>query len=244
MAQNIYDDPEFLSGYRQLDRQVHGHAGAPEWPATLNLLPDPSGADVADLGCGFGWFSGWAADGGAASVLGLDLSQQMLAEARELNHSPVITYQTANLDELELAKTSVDLFYSSLALHYVVDIGRLFRSLAAAARPGARLVFSVEHPIFSANPSRRFSESPEGRTTWPIENYLIEGQRTSNWFVDGVIKHHRTVGTYVNALIDAGFTIDRVVDWGPTDEEVEANPELAIDRHRPWFLLVGANFLG
>ena len=30
MAQNIYDNPDFFSGYGQLPRQVHGLDGAPE----------------------------------------------------------------------------------------------------------------------------------------------------------------------------------------------------------------------
>jgi hypothetical protein len=38
MTQNIYDDPEFFEGYRQLARSVEGLAGAPEWPALRALL--------------------------------------------------------------------------------------------------------------------------------------------------------------------------------------------------------------
>ncbi|MGH1490094.1 MAG: hypothetical protein ACRBK7_12000 [Acidimicrobiales bacterium] len=56
----------------------------------------------------------------------------------------------------------------------------------------------------------------------------------------GVVKQHRTVATYVNGVTDTGFTLDRIVEWGPTAEEVEAHPELADARHRPWFLLLRA----
>ena len=55
MAQNVYDDPAFFAGYSQLDRQVRGLDGAPEWPAIRAMLPDMSGKRVVDLGCGFGW---------------------------------------------------------------------------------------------------------------------------------------------------------------------------------------------
>lgn len=70
MAQNIYDDPEFLAGYARLPRSVIGLAGAPEWPQLRALLPKIEGQNVLDLGCGFGWESDVAArfvsPGGAA----------------------------------------------------------------------------------------------------------------------------------------------------------------------------------
>lgn len=52
MAQNIYDNPDFFTGYSQLPRQVLGLDGAPEWPAIRAMLPDLRGKRVVDLGCG------------------------------------------------------------------------------------------------------------------------------------------------------------------------------------------------
>ena len=59
MAQNIYDNPEFFSGYTQYPRQVIGLDGATEWPTVRAMLPPLQGKRVADLGCGFGWASRW-----------------------------------------------------------------------------------------------------------------------------------------------------------------------------------------
>jgi len=240
MAQNIYDDPAFLTRYRQLPRQVHGLAGAPEWPAMRGLLPDLAGAHVLDLGCGFGWFARWAHQNGAKSVLGLDISTAMITEAQLTNHGDTITYEVADLADLQLTASHYDIVHSSLAFHYVADIDSLAGSIANACRPGARLVFSVEHPIFSAPSSQQFETSDAGNTIWPLEHYLTEGERTTSWIVDGVRKHHRTIGTHLNALIDAGFAVRRVIEWGPSDDEVEKDPNLIVDRHRPWFLLIAA----
>jgi hypothetical protein len=101
-------------------------------------------------------------------------------------------------------------------------------------------VFSVEHPIYSAPSTQEFGTSASGDRIWPLDNYLVEGERVTNWFVDGVIKEHRTVATYVNTVIDAGIVVDRIEEWGPTAEAVEERLELADDRHRPWFLLLRA----
>ena len=40
MAQNIYDRPDFFTGYSDLSRSVRGLDGASEWPAVRALLPD------------------------------------------------------------------------------------------------------------------------------------------------------------------------------------------------------------
>lgn len=239
-AQNIYDDPNFLAGYLTLDRQVRGLDGAAEWPVLKTMLPSIVGRRVVDLGCGFGWFSRWAEQHGAETVVGIDVSSKMLQRARADTSSAAVDYRQADLDALELSAESADLVFSSLTLHYVMDIQRLINNMAGAVTPGGSLVFSVEHPIYSAPSSQQFEESDSGARIWPLDNYLVEGERVTNWFVDGVIKQHRTVATYVNAVIDAGFTLDRLIEWGPSAADVAANPALADDLHRPWFLLLSA----
>src|SRR3954451_11482251 len=129
MAQNIYDNPGFFAGYSQLPRSVHGLNGAPEWPAIRALLPDLNGKRVVDLGCGFGWFARWARQHGAAHVLGLDISQNMIDRARAETSDANIEYRISDLDTLDLDKSSFDLAYSSLAFHYIVDFAKLMRTI-------------------------------------------------------------------------------------------------------------------
>lgn len=239
-GQNIYDDPEFFAGYVTLPRQVRGLDGAAEWPVLASLLPDLAARRVVDLGCGFGWFSRWAHERGAASVLGVDISAKMLERARAETDASTIDYRRCDLDGLDLEPGSADVVFSSLTLHYVHDLGRLLATIAGSLTAGGTLVFSVEHPILSAPTVQEFETSATGERFWPLDNYLVEGERVRHWFVDGVVKHHRTLATYVNAVVGAGLAIDRIVEWGPTDDDIEARPALADDRHRPWFLLVGA----
>ncbi len=239
-TQNIYDDPDFLAGYVTLDRQIHGLDGAAEWPDLRSMLPEVEGRRVVDLGCGFGWFSRWADENGAASVLGVDISTKMLERARSETTSATIEYQCADLDFVVLDPGSTDLVFSSLAFHYVRDLSRLLSMVAESMTPGSSVVYSVEHPIYSAPTTQRFETSDSGDRIWPLDNYLVEGQRVATWFVDGVLKEHRTVATYVNTVVDSGLVLDQIVEWGPTAEAVEARPELADDRHRPWFLLLRA----
>ena len=108
MAQNIYDNPEFFAGYGKLRRSVHGLDGAPEWPAIRALLPNLNGKRIVDLGCGFGWFCRFARRQGAAGVLGIDVSERMLARAEAATNDHGIRYLRADLEELTLAPCSFD----------------------------------------------------------------------------------------------------------------------------------------
>ncbi len=240
MTQNIYDDDGFFAGYSQLPRSVEGLDAAPEWPALRVLLPDLRGRAVLDLGCGFGWFCRWARGQGASRILGIDVSEKMLARARDTTEDTAITYARADMENLVLPPESFDLVYSSLALHYVAELDALMAKVRAALLPGGSLVFSVEHPIFTAPTQPGWSVGEAGRKTWPIDGYLDEGPRSTDWLAKGVIKLHRTVATYINMLLRLGFVLSHVEEWGPTAEQIAARPNLADERQRPPFLLVAA----
>lgn len=240
MTQNIYDDDEFFAGYGTLRRSVEGLAGAGEWDSLRAMLVPVNGLRVVDLGCGYGWFCRWAADGGAASVLGIDVSERMLERARATTHDPRVHYRRGDLEAVDLPSDSFDLVYSSLTLHYLTNLDGLCAGVHETLVPGGSFVFSVEHPIFSAPTRQEFVDTPDGRTVWPLDQYLVEGPRTTTWFVDGVVKQHRTVGSYVNALVRSGLQVVHLEEWGPTDEQIAANPEWAVERQRPPFLLIAA----
>jgi SAM-dependent methyltransferase len=240
MTQNIYDDPEFFAGYSKLRRSVHGLDGAPEWPAIRALLPDFDGKRIVDLGCGFGWFSRWAKQHGAAHILGLDLSRNMIARAKADTSDPDIEYAIADLNRLDLPEASFDFAYSSLAFHYIRDFDRLVRTVHRSLVPGSYLVFSIEHPIYMAPTRPGWLIDSDGRKTWPVDRYSVEGPRRTDWLAKDVLKYHRTLGATLNTLIGAGFTIRHVQEWSPADDQVAANPDLADELERPMMLLVAA----
>ncbi|GAA5235529.1 class I SAM-dependent methyltransferase [Verticiella sediminum] len=241
MAQNIYDTPEFFAGYSGLPRSVLGLDGAPEWPSVRALLPALAGRDVVDLGCGFGAFARWAAQQDAASVLALDLSENMLARARELTASPAVRYQRADLEQLSLPRAAFDLAYSALALHYVEDYARLAASVFDALRPGSAFVFTIEHPIYMASTRPGWLQREDGERTWALDHYACEGERITHWFADGVRKYHRTLATTVNTLLAAGFTLERIAEWSPSADQLAQQPALGDEMQRPMLLVVAAS---
>lgn len=240
MTQNIYDNPEFFAGYSRLGRSVSGLDGAAEWPALRAMLPNLDGMRVVDLGCGFGWFCRWARERGAAQVLGLDVSENMLARAKAAAPDPAIEYARADLEHLALPAGSCDLAYSSLTLHYIERLDALLQTVHDALVPRGHLVFSAEHPIYTAPSRPGWVTDAAGNLTWPVDHYLLEGPRSTDWLAKGVIKQHRTIAHYLNALLRHGFSIAQVEEWGPDDAQLVTRPELAAERQRPPFLLVAA----
>ncbi len=240
MTQNIYDNDEFYAGYSRLSRSVEGLDGAAEWPALRALLPELCGLRVLDLGCGFGWFCRWARGQGAAQILGIDVSEKMLARARAETHDEAIAYDREDLEQAELRPGAYDLVFSSLTLHYLENLERLLAETHRALAPGAHLVFSAEHPIYTAPTEPGWLVNAAGRKAWPVDSYQEEGPRTTDWLAKGVIKQHRTLGTYLNMLLRLGFTLRHLEEWGPTDAQVADRPSLAEERQRPMFFLLSA----
>lgn len=240
MAQNIYDDLAFFNGYSRLPRQRLGLAGAPEWPAIRSLLPALADKHVVDLGCGFGWATRWMRQQGAATVLGIDLSNRMINQARAKTSDPTITYRIADLETLDLPQNTFGVAYSALAFHYVKDFPRLMQVIHHSLIPGGDLVFTIEHPIFMAASHPHWIQDEDGRKTWPVNHYADEGERRTDWFINGVVKYHRTIATTLNTLMETGFTLCRIVEFAPTNEQVQQGPELAEERERPMMMLISA----
>lgn len=240
MTQNIYDDPGFFEGYSRLPRSRLGLDGAPEWPALRALVPDLRDRRVVDLGCGYGWFCRWARQQGAAQILGIDVSEKMLARARAAASDPAIDYRCADMERLDLPPAAFDLAYSSLALHYVENLAGLVACVHRALGAGGRLVFSVEHPIFTAPAAPGWTADAAGHKTWPVDGYLCDGPRRTDWLGKGVVKQHRTVAGYVGLLLEQRFVLTHLEEWGPSDEQIAAWPVLAEERERPPFLILAA----
>jgi hypothetical protein len=85
---------------------------------------------------------------------------------------------------------------------------------------------------------------PDGAALhWPVDRYRDEGERRTTWFVEGVIKYHRTLETYVNGLLEPGLQLVCLEEPEAVAAHVAAWLELAIHRRRPPFLLMAADRL-
>jgi SAM-dependent methyltransferase len=239
--QNIYDDPEFFAGYRNLrDNLVALHENVVQ-PMLLGIVPDLHGKEVVDLGCGEGFFCRLARSQGAAHVTGIDPSEKMLAVARDRTADDNITYVRAFAEDAEIAPGTVDVVVSILALHYVADFDEVVASVCDWLRPDGEFVAIVEHPVATASdPWEGYTMDGDKETAWILTHYFDEGIREQEWYIPGVIKYHRRLDTMVNSLIAHGLAIEQLAEPCPAPEIVEEHPRSRGDSIRPGVLGIRA----
>ena len=241
VRENKYDDPVFFEKYAQMDRSRLGLQGAGEWKTLEPMLPDFAGRDVLDLGCGYGWHCAYAAEHGARSVLGLDISGKMLEVARGHHAASVIEYRRMAMEDADFADGSFDVVLSSLAFHYVADFGALVRKIVRWLRPGGDFVFSCEHPVFTAEGPQDWYRDEQGNILhFPVDNYYIEGRRQAVFLGEQVTKYHRTLTSYVGALLSGGFTLTGLAEPHPPQEMIDTVPGMADELRRPMMLILSA----
>ncbi|SHG61498.1 class I SAM-dependent methyltransferase [Ornithinibacillus halophilus] len=241
MKQNKYDEEKFFFAYKNMERSVKGLEGAGEWHIFKELLPELENKRVLDLGCGFGWHCRYAREQQAKSVIGVDISLKMLQQAREMTKDPSISYVKMPIEDINLSNQQFDVVLSSLAFHYIKSFETVCKKVYDYLNPGGSFVFSVEHPIFTSREEQDWYFDDSGnRMHWPVDNYQLEGLRETTFLSDKVIKYHRTVSTYINDLLHAGFTIRNVKESIPSKKMLKANPEMKNELRRPMFLLISA----
>ncbi len=240
--QNIYDNPTFFEGYSRLRERAVNANNLFEIPARMALLPDLAGKAVLDLGCGTGEHCAEYARRGAAKVVGIDISEKMLAVAREKNADPRVEYRRLPMERVGELEGPFDLVVSALALQYVEDFASVVAAVYNLLKPGGRFVFSQENPINTCfTTGERWTKDAAGNKLWAnVSNYSVDGVRESTWFVDGVKKYHRTFSSVINALADAGFIVEKLVEPYPDEAMAREYPDYADLLHKPDFLLVRA----
>ena len=147
-----------------------------EQPSALALLGNLSGQSVIDLGCGEGHYSRLLKQLGAAQVLGVDLSSDMieLARQQERSHPLGIDYLVCDAGALTL-QTKADLVFAGYLFNHARDRDELraqFSTVSGLLRPGGRLVALNNNP--DDPPSNFEAGRPYGYSK-SINGPLVEG---------------------------------------------------------------------
>jgi 2-polyprenyl-3-methyl-5-hydroxy-6-metoxy-1,4-benzoquinol methylase len=242
MSQNIYDDQGFFDAYRKLRENKDSANNVEERPALFALLPDLQGKRILDLGCGYGENCRLFSESGAESIMGIDISEKMLAVAQAENRRNSIKYVKMRLEDLDGLNEQFDVVVSSLALHYVEDFESVARNVYGLLDAGGYFIFSQEHPLITAPKAGVKWESSENgsRQHYCLTDYTISGKRVIFWLVDGVIKYHRNISDIINPLIAAGFKIEKLLEPIISQDLVQRIPSYKNNAHVPNYLMVKA----
>lgn len=203
-------------------------------PAIMEICGPVHDQHILDLGCGEGYCSRELRRRDAASVLGIDLSQRMIAAAQhqEAEDPLGITYQVGCATDLQsYTQHQFDLVVAVFLFNYltVAQTQACMTEIFQVLKPGGRFVFSIPHPAF---PYMRKAEFPfyfevDGESYFSGRDRQCPGRiwkRDGTWLEVQLI--HKTLQDFFAALQTAGFsTMPTVQELRVLPEHVELDPE-------------------
>lgn len=153
---------------------------------------------IVELGCGTGKNTEWLAEQ-CSTLIGLDLSEEMLAVARKkIPASHVELRQTNLLDTWQLPTASAQLITTNLVLEHLPDLMPVVEQAANVLAPRGRLYISELHP---------YKHLLGGGARFDVKE--------ATTFVTSK-RHH--ISDYLHAAHKAGLQLLRMDEWFDDDE--------------------------
>jgi ubiquinone/menaquinone biosynthesis C-methylase UbiE len=222
-------------------------------PAFLAMLPEVAGLRGLDVGCGEAHNTRLVARRGAC-MTGLDIAPTFIRHAREAEErEPLgIVYVEGSALAIPFGDGSFDFAVAFLSLMDMPEVERAIGEVHRILVPRGFFQFSITHP-FLAMPHRRNLRGPDGRTyAHEVGGYFQELRGdTEEWSFGAAPpeakaffpkfktpRFTRTLSGWLNALLDAGFAIERLGEPCPSDETARACPHVQDAQIVPYFLHV------
>jgi len=181
---------------------------------------------VLDIGTGEGQIARLAVSGGAASVIGIDPTRNQLVEAAARGGG--VAYGRAGAAALPFAAGSFDAAVACLVFEHIDAVDAAIGEVVRVLEPGGRFLFFLNHPLLQTPGSGwiddHMIDPPE--QYWRIGPYLVESSEIEEVQKGVFIPFiHRPLGRYVNALLDAGLSLERMLEPEPPPGFLARAPE-------------------
>lgn len=193
-------------------------------PMAAELLAH--GSRILDVGAGEGQIARLAIAGGASLVVGVDPTRKQIVQAAKRGGG--VQYGRAVAAALPFSNESFDAAIACLVFEHIDELDASVAELARVLVPGGRFVLFLNHPLLQAPGSGWTDDhmSEPAEQYWRVGPYLVESTQVEevqkNVFIPFV---HRPLGRYVNALIDAGLIIERMIEPAPPTGFLDRSPE-------------------
>lgn len=174
----------------------------------LNLFGDVAGKTMLEIGCGSGHSLKYHADRNAGELWGLDISQKQLENAErfltESNYFPKLICSPME-DECGVPKNYFDIVYSIYAIGWATSLENIFHKIASYLKKDGIFIFSWKHPLNGCvivNEEQLIFNKSYFDEEWYTQ--MVDGTE--------IMLPNRKISTYINALADAGFIIEKMIE--------------------------------
>jgi len=219
-------------------------------PCLDTMLGNVKGKRVLDAGCGEGYLSLRYAERGAF-VVGIDISQHLIDLCKK-NVGANTEFHVGDICKLDqFSDGSFDIVLCNLVLLNIPCFAEALGEFHRVLRPDGSLVFSVVHPAFNFYGPGAWEmgeKDPNSKRReglfFKVDDYFVEKEYQRYWrtrqgekFPEVISFFHRTISTYVDAIVGAGFRIVQMKEPKPVTEDAFFEREHRI----PFFLVVKAD---
>ena len=184
----------------------------------IPLLSDLLGGAerVLDVGTGEGQIARLAVATGSSRVVGIDPTRNQIRAAREQGGG--VEYVRADAAELPFISGSFDAVVVCLVFEHIAAVDAAVDEVARVLATGGRFLFLLNHPLLQTPGSGwiddHILDPPE--QYWRVGPYLLESYVVEEVRKDVYIPFiHRPLSRYINALIDSGLVLERVIEPAP-----------------------------
>lgn len=228
-------------------------------PAFLEMLPGVEGLAGLDLGCGEGYNTRLLAERGAR-MFAIDVAPSFVRYAREGEQGrPVgIRYAAASAQRLPFRDASFDFATAFMSLMDMPEPHAALREAWRVLKPGGFLQFSITHPCFDPPYRKLLRDSQGAAYALEVGGYFEDTHgRIDEWLFSAapaaakaglrpfqVPRFHRPLSVWFNALVDAGFQIERAAEPYVDRETAARFPVVADTRVAAYFMHVRARKAG
>ncbi|MEM7115511.1 MAG: class I SAM-dependent methyltransferase [Chloroflexota bacterium] len=195
-ATNSYQS---LTNSRKLDSEYLRRKGL--YNNILKMAGDCTNSVVLDVGSGTGWLM--------ERLLPYRGCQSDIASYSSQNDKYPFSVQDAR--HLAYRNDTFDLVVSSLVLIWIQEIDQVCYEFWRVTKPNGRLIISLVHPYFyrtgTVTEHGDFIIHADLSKEFSINRHFIAGE------VGPFTYYYRSLDTYINYLIQSGWSITQMKDW-------------------------------